>query len=92
METRTTTERKREIKRLSKRHQRESSEFLAFEARESKRRRIDHKVNNLERDGLQSDLKQKIGKLIEENATLRRDLELALQEGMRSVEAEKFEI
>jgi len=80
METRTTTKRKREIKRLSKRHQRESSEFLAFEARESKRRRIDHKVNNLERDRLLSELKQKVRKLKEENATLRRDLELALHE------------
>jgi len=44
----------------------------------------------LERDRLLSELKQKVRKLKEENATLRRDLELALQEGMRSVEAEKF--
>jgi len=92
METMTTTKTKREIKRLSKRYQRKISEFLAFEARESKRCRIDYKVNNLERDRLQSELKQKIRKLKEENTTFRRDLELALQVDMRFVEAEKFEI
>jgi hypothetical protein len=74
MDTRAKINRQRETKRLLKRKQREDANFLAFEAIEAKRRRIDHKLEDAARDLLLIKREQEIAKLKAENLQLKIQL------------------